>query len=286
MSISGASAATARRSARAEVGGLTRRIVSAGVLAPPVLLIVYVGSPFVEALVAAAAGLMTWEAVKAVQGRTRSWLTAGLPALAGAILLAGGFLAHETALVLLPAAGLAVVAAIPRPGNMILGAAVVYIGLCCLAFLWLRGLAESGLAVVAWLIAGVWATDIGAFFVGRAVGGVKLAPHVSPGKTWSGLLGGLACAAAVSVGCGLAWADVRTGLLLPQPGTAALAVAGVVLAIVSQGGDLLVSAFKRYFGIKDTSRIIPGHGGVLDRADGLLAASLCLAAVMLVRQGA
>lgn len=274
----------APRSARAEVGSLARRVVSAAVLAPPVLLAVYLGSPFVEVLVVAAGGLMTGEAARAAFAGPPTWRAAALAAAVAAGVLLGGVRAYEAAGVVAVAAGALAFVMAPGPRAAVLAAAIGYIAAACLAFLWLRGLADVGLAVVAWLIAGVWAADIGAFALGRTVGGARLAPRVSPGKTWAGLLGGMALAAAASTGCGLAWPAVRAGLSLSHP--AALAGAGAALAIVAQGGDLLESAFKRYFGIKDTGRIIPGHGGVLDRADGLLAASLFLAAVMLARQGA
>lgn len=130
------------------------------------------------------------------------------------------------------------------------------------ALLWLRHQPVHGRETIVWLLACIWATDIGAYFVGRAAGGAKLAPSISPGKTWSGLLGGMAWAAVASAAVGFAFGLGET---------ISLAVIGVVLAVVGQGGDLLESAAKRRAGVKDSGRLIPGHGGLLDRIDGLIA---------------
>lgn len=145
----------------------------------------------------------------------------------------------------------------------------LYVGLPCIALIWLRHDDDAGRALVLWLFLAVWAADIGAYFVGRAVGGPKLAPRISPGKTWSGLGGAVVASAATGLGVGAAVA-------LPQP-AAMLGLAGGVLAIVAQIGDLVESAIKRRFGVKDSSGLIPGHGGLFDRVDGLMAAAAALA---------
>jgi phosphatidate cytidylyltransferase len=116
----------------------------------------------------------------------------------------------------------------------------------------------------------VWATDIGAFFAGRRFGGLKLAPTISPSKTWSGLFGGMI--AAGLIGAGL-------GVMLELP--LITAWLGVPLAVVAQMGDLFESALKRRAGVKDSGHILPGHGGVLDRLDGLVPVAV-LVAVLLV----
>ncbi len=112
----------------------------------------------------------------------------------------------------------------------------------------------------------MWATDIFAYFVGRAVGGPKLAPHISPGKTWSGAIGGTAAAVI---------AAALVGLWLPQSSTL-LGLLALALSVVSQAGDLFESWVKRRAGVKDSSHLIPGHGGVMDRVDGLVAAAVAL----------
>jgi phosphatidate cytidylyltransferase len=152
-----------------------------------------------------------------------------------------------------------------------LAAGLLYIGVPAVAIIWLRGQDRE---TAFWLLLVVWATDSLAYAAGRLIGGWKLMPSVSPKKTWAGLAGGVIGAAAV--GGATAW-----GLHLAiDPWL--LAVASAVLALVSQAGDLLESAVKRHFHAKDSSNLIPGHGGVLDRIDGLMAAApaaavLCLA---------
>ena len=142
---------------------------------------------------------------------------------------------------------------------------ILYVGLCCMSLVYLRADATEGLGLVLAFFSIIWATDIGAYLVGRTLGGPKLAPKVSPNKTWSGALGGLVCAVLASLGL-LIWA---TGL----PVTAALVGAAASLSIVSQAGDLFESALKRRYQVKDSGGIIPGHGGVMDRFDGLWAAA-------------
>ncbi len=154
-----------------------------------------------------------------------------------------------------------------------LAAGAVYIAVPCIAIIWLRSDAAVGRQAIFWLFAVVWATDIGAYFAGRGIGGPKLAPRISPGKTWAGLLGGMVCAALVGA---------VTALLLDLSHTAQLIVISALLAVVAQAGDLLESMVKRRFGVKDSGHLIPGHGGVLDRLDGLLTAAPAVAALTLV----
>jgi phosphatidate cytidylyltransferase len=134
-----------------------------------------------------------------------------------------------------------------------------------------------GRDLVIWLLLVIWATDIGAYFAGRSIGGPKLAPRISPKKTWAGLFGGMVAAAAVAGLAGI-WLDDF------KPSLWNLLLA-MVLAVVSQIGDLLESHLKRRYDAKDSSNLIPGHGGVLDRTDGLMAASLMLALVVLMTRG-
>ena len=144
-------------------------------------------------------------------------------------------------------------------------AGLAYVGIAEAALLWLRADPAAGRANLLFLVAIVWACDIGAYLVGRLVGGPRLAPRISPGKTWSGALGGLMAAIAV----GLAAAH-----FMPEAGAmwqAAAVAAGI--ALVAQAGDLFESFVKRRLEVKDSSHIIPGHGGLFDRLDGLLAAA-------------
>ncbi|MEO0411276.1 MAG: phosphatidate cytidylyltransferase [Pseudomonadota bacterium] len=152
---------------------------------------------------------------------------------------------------------------------------LVYVILPAAALMWLRVQDNpSGIILVSFLFMAVWATDIGGYFVGRNVGGPKIFPSISPKKTWSGSIGGALLAAICVV------------LLKPALGLqgsyAGLAMAAIVISIVSQLGDAFESALKRRFGVKDSGTIIPGHGGVLDRLDGLLFCAPILAVVIWV----
>jgi phosphatidate cytidylyltransferase len=140
------------------------------------------------------------------------------------------------------------------------------------AFFALARLPEIGFETAFWLLLIVWANDSAAYACGRAIGGPKLAPRLSPNKTWAGFAGGVASAALIG---GLA------GALCGTPHPLALAALSLALGVAAQLGDLAESSAKRHFGVKDASRLIPGHGGLLDRVDGLLAASLVAGAVTL-----
>jgi phosphatidate cytidylyltransferase len=155
-------------------------------------------------------------------------------------------------------------------------AAVLYSIAALLALLWLRHQPAHGRETILWILACVWATDIGAYFIGSFAGGAKLAPSISPSKTWSGLVGGMCFSAVVSAACGLVFNAGETLML---------ALIGIAIAVVAQAGDLLESAAKRQAGVKDSGNLIPGHGGVLDRIDGLIAALVLIAAVRLVTAG-
>lgn len=149
-----------------------------------------------------------------------------------------------------------------------LGVGFLYIAAASIAIIFLRE--QGGLVLTSWTLAIVWGTDIGAYFSGKAIGGPKLAPNFSPNKTWAGLIGGIITATLVS-----AIFVMTTELRVP---VVALAVA---LAIVAQLGDLLESWLKRRADVKDSSNLFPGHGGALDRLDGLLPVAICVAAIAL-----
>ena len=243
------------------------RILSAAVLAPLVLLAIYFGGYWFAALIVLAAGLMGWEWARMCNGGQLGW--PGVLAIAALVVPTAAFhLAIPS--IAIPAvllSGAVLSAAVARVRSkrpdafyfLLFG--TIYIGAGCLAILWLRTAPAAGREVVFWLLAVVWATDIGAYFAGRGIGGPKLAPKISPNKTWAGLIGGMVCAALVGVGAARFLGGETTFL----------AVAGLALAVIAQAGDFLESWCKRHFGVKDSSHIIPGHGGILDRVDGLLA---------------
>lgn len=253
---------------------LRLRVLSALVLIPLALGVAVVGGWFFTALVALCVVLMglEWRQLIAARFGVRHGWIAGAAALAVALVVVALSALDQpdqalaaAALGALAAGGIAWWLDAP-PLWTSLGA--LYLSLPALALIWLRALPEIGLAVLLWLLVVVWATDVVAYFVGRGIGGPKLAPRVSPGKTWSGLCGGMAGAALIGL---LAAALGGSERLLQAAGL------GAVLAVVAQVGDLAESALKRQAGVKDSGALIPGHGGVLDRLDGLLFAAPALA---------
>ena len=151
-----------------------------------------------------------------------------------------------------------------------LGFGIAYVAFPALGLLFLRG-QGNGLLLALWTLATVWATDIGAYFAGRSIGGPKLAPTISPNKTWAGLMGGVLAALVLGI---VMW---RFAGLRPQ-----LVFASPILAVIAQIGDLYESWLKRQAGVKDSGTILPGHGGVLDRLDGLVPVAPAAAALILL----
>jgi len=143
-------------------------------------------------------------------------------------------------------------------------AGALYVGAACVGLWQVRAIPEHGLIYALWLFLIVWATDVGAYTFGRLIGGPRIAPRISPSKTWAGLLGGMVCAGGVSIAMGH-WA---TAGLWPLAGVFFLF--GAPLAVLAQTGDFFESWMKRRAGVKDSGGLIPGHGGLFDRVDGLL----------------
>ncbi len=164
---------------------------------------------------------------------------------------------------------------------MIAGSA--YIGISIGMMVWLRNGSEHGLYNMLTLLLIVWASDISAYFSGKAIGGPKLAPVISPKKTWAGFIGSSIGAAIVAAG--LACPGLLEKFNLATIGDlswAGYAVMGFILAMFGQAGDLFISLFKRRYGVKDTGTIIPGHGGILDRIDALLLVALLFGTLALL----
>jgi phosphatidate cytidylyltransferase len=151
-----------------------------------------------------------------------------------------------------------------------LGFGIAYVAFPAMALVFLRE-QDNGLLLALWTLATVWATDIGAYLAGRTIGGPKLAPTVSPNKTWAGLIGGLLAALVLGVWL---WREAE----LPIE----FALASPILAVISQIGDLYESWLKRQAGVKDSGTLLPGHGGVLDRLDGLVPVAPAAAGLVLV----
>lgn len=256
---------------QASGSSLWPRVLASAVLIPAALGAVYVGG-WVLAVWTTAAGLaMAREWVRIVHREALGWRFA-LHALAlgsSQALLAIDRPDWALSAILF----VALIASVAAQGRgersvwAVLG--VVYVAVPCLAFVWLRHLIPLGFETVVWLLAVVWSTDSAAYIAGSIFGGPKLAPLVSPSKTWAGAIAGLAAATLISivlaqaVGASASWQFVG---------------ASVVLSVLTQCGDLAESFLKRTFGVKDASDLIPGHGGALDRLDGLIFATLGLGA--------
>jgi phosphatidate cytidylyltransferase len=256
---------------------LRLRILSALVMAPVAIILVWLGGWFFLGLAVVAGLLMNHEWDRLCDGSGRGahlWLLAGTIVAAGVL-----FQLDQLSWSLGIAVVGALASAVLRGGRHVtwtlLGA--VYIILPILALIWLRREPSSGLATVIWLLFVVWATDTGAYVFGRLIGGPKMAPRISPNKTWAGLLGGAAAAALIGIPAG--W---LAGAQSPKY----LIVSGAILAIVGQAGDVFESSIKRHFNAKDSGTIIPGHGGLFDRLDSLLFVAVVYAAMIILTGGA
>jgi phosphatidate cytidylyltransferase len=263
----------ARMPARSE---LTLRVVSSAVLAPLAVALAYLGGwPFVVFWAIAACGIFwEWRAILRDPGPTPKGLGECAIAVAGASAMIGRFGAAAIFLGL----GMMVegVLATTIVFRLWAAAGVLYAGSMLAACVVLRSDAQYGFVAIVFLFAVVWTTDILAYFVGRFVGGPKLWERVSPKKTWSGAIGGVA--GAVIAGLAVAYYAHSANPL-------AAAALALILSVASQGGDLFESAFKRRFGVKDAGHVIPGHGGIMDRLDGFLAAAVVAAAIGVAHGG-
>jgi phosphatidate cytidylyltransferase len=237
------------------------RLASGLALAAVALADLWAGGAWAASFVSVVLVLMLWEYHRMVTGSdgltAPGLLVAGVAGVAA--IVATEIWGTPTGLATL-AVGAAAVGVAGRPWSGWLVAGFLYMTLAMGALIVLRARDPEGVLLILWLVLVVVAADVGAYFVGRSVGGRKLWPRVSPGKTWSGALGGLGFAALTGVAFGLAvgWHPLRIGAL------------SLGIAVFSQFGDLLESAVKRRFGVKDASRLIPGHGGVMDRLDGVM----------------
>lgn len=237
------------------------RVASGLVLAALAFLNLWAGGGWAVAFISLAFVLMFWEYHRMVTGsQALSAASLVVPCVAGVLaLVATGRWGTPTGLATV-AAGTVLVALLGGARRDWLMAGFLYMALGMGALIVFRNRGPEGVMLILWLVLVVVAADVGAYFVGRRLGGRKLWPAVSPGKTWSGAIGGLIFAGATGLVFGLlvGWPPVRVGLL------------SLGIAVCSQLGDLLESAVKRRFGVKDSSRLIPGHGGVMDRLDGIV----------------
>ncbi len=255
---------------------LVMRILSSLVLAPVAIAAAYMGGWTFGVFWLIAAVAVWWEWTTLVSGPgNRLLFVLGLTTLLLALIIAEiTMLRTSTMIILLGALGIGVFAHAERRSWAMGG--LLYAGAILAAPIVLRRDAQLGLVAVLFLFAIVWATDILGYFIGRALGGPKLAPKISPNKTWSGAVGG-------SVG------GVLAGVAVAKFGgldsLLAVALVALLLSIAAQAGDLFESAVKRRFGAKDASRLIPGHGGVMDRMDGFAAAAVAAVVIGIASEG-
>ena len=243
---------------------LLLRVASALVLAPLALATAYVGGWAFDLFWCLAAIIVLWEWIAMAVGRGHRLMFSSC-ASALAVAATVGWREQPLAAILLVGLGaLAALIFAPRGRQVWVTGGIIYAGVLLLAPLLLRRDADHGFLAMVMLFAVVWTTDILGFFAGRAIGGPKLAPAISPKKTWSGAIAG-ALGVVVVTAAGAAWLGFNV---------IAITVIAVLLSIAAQIGDLLESAIKRHFGVKDSSQIIPGHGGVMDRLDGFWGAAL------------
>lgn len=251
------------------------RVVSAAFLAPLGLWACWVGGLPLAIATGACAVIASYEWTRMASQTDVRWvrvvLYVAMAATAAGAVYAAPFGIEEVALVALAGCALAIGLVWLGKGSissMAFGA--IYTSLPFGAFVWIREAAPSGQLVLLALLAIVWATDIAAYFAGRGFGGPLLSPKDSPNKTWTGAIGALVCAGLAGGAVARAAGGDFTHWLF----------ASLALSIVAQAGDLLESRFKRLYGVKDTSGVVPGHGGVLDRLDALMAAAIFAALVL------
>jgi len=245
---------------------LSVRFISSVAVFFPAIVFVVLGDVYIIAFVVFLAGMMSWEIAKTILANEKL-IFIGLSIFVSIISVVvfgthfGDKIVRITgAIGLFPL--LLLIWLLKNPNvamKLVLGNILIIIPCWCI--LWLRFSIELNLLL--WVLASVIATDVGAYFFGKFIGGKKLAPRISPNKTWAGLLGGIVGSIIVGLVFGFAWIDADL---------ICLAVTGAILAIISQLGDLIESGYKRQYGLKDSSGLIPGHGGVLDRLDGHMAA--------------
>jgi phosphatidate cytidylyltransferase len=255
---------------------LALRVGSALVLVPLAIGTAYLGGWLFALFWGAAAMGVLWEwtALVARNDQRSVPLTGGASLALAVVLVAAGHLLAAVVVLAMGAIGAASLALAER--RTWVAGGIPYAGALALAPIVLRADDADGFLAVIFLFAIVWTTDISAYFAGRALGGPKLMPQVSPNKTWAGAVGGLI--ASVVVTLALAKMAGLTALF-------ALAMLAVVLSVFAQGGDLFESFLKRRFHAKDSGHLIPGHGGLMDRLDGFVSASVAAALIGLARGG-
>ncbi len=251
---------------------LKLRIVSGAVLAAVAFLLAYAGPLPFALLILVCAVVISWEWGRLVRGVTfdLGFYVHAIAVTVAIALSAAGYAALAVAVLII--AAITLIPLYVGRGARLSALGVFYVGLPAVALLWLRSDEPFGFTAVLFVFAVVWGSDTAAYAAGRAIGGPKLWPRVSPNKTWAGLLGALAAGAA---------AAAVFAALEPEASTVRLLLLGIGLAFVAQAGDLAELALKRLFNLKDASDLIPGHGGFMDRMDSIVAAAVAAALLAL-----
>jgi phosphatidate cytidylyltransferase len=255
---------------------LALRVWSALLLVPLAIGTAYLGGwPFAVFWGAAAIGILwEWSSMVARNEQVSVLLAGGASLALAVILVATGHVLPALIVVAMGALGAASLTL--ADGRMWVAGAIPYAGALAIAPIVLRSDGEQGFLTILFLFAIVWTTDIAAYFVGRAVGGPKLVPQVSPNKTWAGAIGGLLASVV---------AAIVVAKMAALTSFFALALLAILLSALAQAGDLFESFLKRRFNAKDSSHLIPGHGGLMDRLDGFVTASVVAAIIGLARGG-
>ena len=248
------------------------RSLSTAVITPIVGYILVIGGDYFSLFISILGAVMIWEMARAIFGSAHSRFLIILSIGFGAVILLTGLrigILLLSTFVLLFLVSFSIYCLVIKQADKITKFLIcsLFIVIPCTLFLWLRETKE--LIILFWILSCVIATDIGAYVVGKIIGGAKLAPKISPNKTWSGLFGGVTASAFTGLGFSVFWMEKHFKFVCLS----------LLIAIVAQMGDLLESHFKRKYSLKETSNIIPGHGGIMDRLDGHMAAVTFIALI-------
>ena len=248
------------------------RSLSTAVITPIVGYILFIGGDYFSLFISILGAVMIWEMARAIFGSAHSRFLIILSIGFGVVILLTGLrigILLLSTFVLLFLVSFSIYCLVIKQADKITKFLIcsLFIVIPCTLFLWLRETKE--LIILFWILSCVIATDIGAYVVGKIIGGAKLAPKTSPNKTWSGLIGGVTASAFTGLGFSVFWMEKHFKFVCLS----------LLIAIVAQMGDLLESRFKRKYSLKETSNIIPGHGGIMDRLDGHMAAVTFIALI-------
>ncbi|MDP7642474.1 MAG: phosphatidate cytidylyltransferase [Alphaproteobacteria bacterium] len=271
--------------AAATSAALGRRLVTGVILAICAVLAVRAGGVAFLTVVSAFTAIVTFEWIRMScrEGSHGTLLVALITVSASAAAMA--IWGAEWALIAAAIGAVAVgsVAKLENNKALLVAAGVAVFIVSLISTIWLRAENTTGMVTIYWLFAVVWATDSGAYIVGSMAGGARLAPRISPAKTWAGALGGLAVG--ILSGIAVAFLLSAIGVLEAMPNMAAVIAASALLSIFAQAGDLAESGVKRFFGVKDSGSWLPGHGGALDRLDSLIFVTPIVALAVLLAGG-